>query len=223
MKRIYLGLLLFSVALLIPSCNKKNRRVIIGNLSFDYDANVWELVEKSETNGPLELKDKANNVISINVTKESTYQHPMAMISFIEGLLSESDGFEIYKEPSKITVNGTEWYEYGYLFKVDTTTYKIYQRYYGKYYNAASVSFTSTIDKFDAGFEEALRLFSGIIVEEVSNKENEEKAKQFLVGEWDLNGKGYLILNDDGTYEWYSDNNKDKSNMHYGTYGCDVE
>ncbi|CRZ34159.1 hypothetical protein DFR55_12018 [Herbinix hemicellulosilytica] len=223
MKRLYFGLLFFFVVLFIVSCNKKNRHVNIGNLSFDYDPNVWELVEKTDNSGPLELKDKDNNIISINVTKESTYQHPMTMISFIDNLLSENDGFEVYKEPSEITVNNTQWYEYGYLFKVDSTTYKIYQRYYGKYYNAASVSFTSTIEKFDAGFEEALKLFSGIKVEEIDNKENEDKAKKFLVGEWDLNGKGYLILNDDGTYEWYSDNSKDKNNMHYGTYGCDVE
>jgi len=137
MKKTCFCLLIILSASVFAACQKGSRLVNVGNLSFRYDANVWELIDKPDNTGPLELKDKDNNTISINVTKESTYQHPMAMITFIEGLLSEYEGFEVFKEPAAITVNGTEWYEYGYLYKVDKTVYKIYQRYYGKYYNAA--------------------------------------------------------------------------------------
>ncbi len=129
----------------------------------------------------------------------------------------------MFLEPNEITVNDTKWYEYGYLYKNGDTTYKVYQRYYGKYYNAASVSYTATAERYEAGYDEAIRLMSDIKVEEVSNEENEAKAKEFLVGEWDLNGRGYLVLSDDNTYEWYSDSSKDDNNKHYGIYGCDVE
>jgi hypothetical protein len=38
-----------------------------------------------------------------------------------------------------------------------------------------------------------------------------------------LEGRGYLVLKQDGTYEWFSDAYKDDNNKHYGSYGCDVE
>lgn len=223
MKKTRLGILVIMIIILFTACGKGTRPVSVGNLSFNYDSKVWEVIKKSDDNAPLEFKDSNNNTISINVTKESTYQHPMTMITFIKDLLSESDGFEVFLEPKEITVNDTTWYEFGYLYSTDFTTYKVYQRYYGKYYNAASVSYTSTLENYDEGIEEAIKLMSDIIVKEEDNQENEEKAKQFLVGEWDLNGKGYLILSEDGSYQWFSDSNKDKNNMHYGTYGCDVQ
>ncbi len=54
------------------------------------------------------------------------------------------------------------------------------------------------------------------------NEEAEEKAKEFLVGEWDLGNSGYLVLSDDGTYTWYMDSSKDEKNMHHGPYGGGV-
>ena len=56
----------------------------------------------------------------------------------------------------ELSVNDTTWYEYGYQFSDNTTTYKVYQRYYGKD-NAASVS-TATLDSYDAGIDEAIAL-----------------------------------------------------------------
>ena len=147
----------------------------------------------------------------------------MAMITFIESLISENAGFQVFLEPNEITVNGTKWYEYGYTYKDNSSTYKVYQRYYGKYYNAASISYTSTPDQYDSGYDEAIRFMSDVKIQEVDNKINEEKAKEFLVGEWDLNGRGYLVLSKDGTYEWFSDAGMDNNNKHYGSYGCDVE
>lgn len=222
MKKILRGLLILTLVLIMTACKKGIVPVTVGNISFSFDERVWRLV-KNNTNEPLEFADKNDNKITINVTQESTYQHPMVMISFLESLISDYTDFQVFIEPNEITVNDTKWYEYGYTYKNGATYYKVYQRYYGKYYNAASVSYTSTLDQYDAGYEEALKLMSAIKVEEVDNKKNEEKAKKFLVGEWDLAERGYLVLKQDGTYEWFSDAFKDKNNRHYGSYGCDVE
>jgi hypothetical protein len=223
MKKTLQRLIVLSIAFLLTSCSSGFRPASIGNLTFNYDATVWKHIKNNNENAPLELKDSNDNKISFNVSQESTYQHPLAMISFIESIISADESFQVYLEPNEITVNGTKWYEYGYIYNEGSTTYKVYQRYYGKYYNAASVSYTSTPDKFEGGYDLAIKLMADIKVEDVSNVENETKAKEFLVGEWDLNGKGYLVLSENGAYEWFIDSSKDKNNMHFGTYGCDVE
>ena len=51
----------------------------------------------------------------------------------------------------------------------------------------------------------------------------EAKAKEFLVGEWDMGGAGYLVIEEGGTYTWYMDSSKDAANMHTGAYGCDTQ
>jgi hypothetical protein len=210
------------MVLILTACSKGSVPVTIGNISFSFDEKVWTIVT-NKANEPLEFADKNDNKLSLNVSQESTYQHPMAMITFIENLISDNSGFQVFIEPNEITVNGTTWYEYGYIYDNGTSTSKVYQRYYGKYYNAASITYTSTPELYDSGYNEALKFMSDIKVEEVSNKENEEKAKDFLVGEWDLDGKGYLVLSEDGNYDWFSDSSKDNNNKHYGTYGCDIE
>lgn len=223
MKKVLQGLFILSMILVLTACSKGSPPVTIGNLSFSYNSKVWEHVKNNDKNAPLELKDKKDNKLSFNVSQESTYQHPMAMISFIENVLAGTDDFNVFLEPNEITVNDTKWFEYGYTYTVGSTTYKVYQRYYGKYYNAASLSYTSTPDKYDGSYDEAIKLMSDVKVEDVRNDQNEAKAKEFLVGEWDLNGKGYLVLSEDGTYEWFMDDNKDNNNKHYGIYGCDIE
>ncbi len=222
MKKILQGFIFLSMVFIITACSKDTVPVTIGNISFSFDEKVWTLV-RNVVNEPLEFADKDDNKLSLNVSQESTYQHPMAMISFIESLISENEGFEVFLEPKEITVNGTKWYEYGYIYKNGSSTYKVYQRYYGKYYNAASITYTSTPELYDSGYDEALKFMSDMKVEEVANEENELKAKELLVGEWDLDGKGYLVLSQDGRYEWFSDASMDNDNKHYGTYGCDVE
>ena len=223
MKKTIYVLNIFLIIFLFTACGKNTSSIILGNLSFKYDTKVWKMLEKSDESTSIELRDSNDNIINIYTSTESTYQHPMTMISFIEDILSSSEDFQVFQEPNEITVNGNKWYEYGYIYTVGSTTYKVYQRYYGKYYTAASVSYTSIIDNFYAGYDEAIKLMSQIKVNEEVNNENEKKAKEFLVGEWDLNKEGYLIFSEDGTYEWYSDKSKNKNNMHYGTYGCDVE
>lgn len=223
MKKTFQGLIVMALILLFTACSKGNQTLNIGNLSLNYNAKVWEKVEGTGENSPLDFINKAGNTISINVSQESTYQHPLMMISFVEEIVSSSDDFEVYLEPNEIMINNTSWYEYGYHYKDGSTVYKVYQRFYGKYYNAASISFTSTLDNFDSGFKEAEKFMADIVVEEIDNIEKEEKAKEFLVGEWDLSSAGYLVLNEDGTYAWYSNSSKDENNKHYGSYGCDIE
>ncbi|HKL79432.1 MAG TPA: hypothetical protein VJ888_03230 [Mobilitalea sp.] len=226
MKKIIQVLLILSTLLLLTGCsNKKDSQhpVSIGNLAFSYDENIWTNVESTDKSTPLEFKDSDGNLVNIFVSQESTYQHPLEMISFIESMVSTYDQYEVFLDPTETTVNGTSWYEFGYSFHNGTTIQKVYQRYYGKYYNAASISYNSTEEKYETGINEALKMMSDIKVTDVTNDVNEAKAQEFLVGEWELVNSGYLVLYDSGAYEWYKDNTKDKNNMHHGTFGCDVE
>lgn len=224
-KRTTAIILVLIILLLFSGCNKKEdlQPVSIGNLAFEYDTKVWTYYKSSDETAPLEFKDAKENTVSIYVSQESTYQHPMEMIQFFKNMASTKEGFEVFLEPTKIDVKGITWYEYGYLFKEGDVTRKVYQRYYGKYYNAASISYTSTDKNYDFGYEEAIKLMSDVKATDVNNDANEAKAHQFLVGEWDIAESGYLAFKDDGTYAWYKDATKDQSNMHYGAYGCDVE
>ncbi|MDF2486324.1 MAG: hypothetical protein K0R46_2492 [Herbinix sp.] len=226
MKKTIQIITFLSALLLLTSCSNKKedlQPVSIGNLAFNYDANVWEYKENTTESAPLEFSDAKGNTVSIYVSQESTYQHPLDMIHYFETLISTYDEFEVFQKPSSVEVNGDTWYEYGYSYKDGTTIHKIYQRYYGKYYNAASITYTSTEKEYQSGYDKAVKLMSDIKATAVTNDVNEGKAHEFLVGEWDVTNSGYLVLKEDGTYEWYKDSTKDKNNMHYGTYGCDIE
>ncbi len=226
MKKFMKIFIVLSALMLLTGCSNKKedlREVSFGNLAFHYDANVWKYNEKRTAADPVELSDAKGNLLTISVSQESTYQHPMEMIRFLELMNSANDGYEVFKEPAEVKVNGTAWYEYGYSYRDGSSTRKIYHRYYGKYYNAASISYLSTEEAYQSGYEEALKLMADITVTDVPNEANEAEAHKFLVGEWDIAKSGYLVLNEDGTYEWYKDSTKDKNNMHHGTYGCDVE
>lgn len=225
MKKVLPIIMLLSAILLITGCSKKEelRPVSIGNLSFEYDANEWKHLESKDENAPLEFTDSHENKISVYVSQESTYQYPMDMIHFYNTMVSGNEDFKVFQEPTKVEVNGNTWYEYGYSYKEGAIVRKVYQRFYGKYYNAASISYTSDEKNYDSGYSNAIKLMSSIKANDVTNDSNEAKAHKFLVGEWEVTGSGYLVLKDDGTYEWYSNSAKDKNNMHSGTYGCDVE
>lgn len=224
MKNLIKVFVMLSALLLLTGCSKKNEltTINIGNLTCHYDSDVWGL-SKTDEGAPLELKDSVGNLLTISVSQESTYQHPLDMINFLEEMISTKEGFQVFLKPTKIDVNGTNWYEYGYSFIEGSEITKVYQRYYGKNYNAASISFTSTDKNYEAGLEEALKIMSDVNTTNVSNDANEAEARQFLVGEWEVKNSGYLVLKDDGTYDWYKDSTKDPSNKHHGTYGCDVE
>lgn len=225
MKKIIQICFILSTILLLAGCSTKEdlRPVSIGNLAFNYDAKVWKHNQNKDQNAPLEFSDKHGNNISVNVSQESTYQHPLDMIAFFETMMSDKKDYEVFLEPTKIEVNGDNWYEFGFSYDDGSVVRKNYQRYHGKFYNAISISYNSTEENYDASYEEALKLLSDTKLTAVTNDENEAKAKKFLVGDWELEGSGLLVFKDDGTYEWYKDNTKDQNNMHYGTYGCDVE
>jgi hypothetical protein len=226
MKTKILAIIILSTLLVLTGCSDKKEElqpVSVGNLAFEYDAKVWKYNKSTDNTAPLEFTDSKGNTVSIYVSQEGTYQHPLEMVQFLESMVSTQEGFEVFLEPTKIEVNGTTWYEYGYQFKAGDAFRKVYQRYYGKFYNAASISFTSTDKNFDAGYKEALKIMSNIKTTDVTNEENEAKGREILVGEWDVADSGYLVFHEDGTYEWYKDSTKDKNNMHSGTYGCDIE
>lgn len=223
MKKVIQTLIIISALLLLTGCSSKKKEVSIGNISFNYDTKVWEYNENPDKSAPLEFSDANGNIINVYVSQESTYQSPLDMINYLKTMISTYNEYKVFLEPTKISVNGTTWYEFGYSYNDGTAIRKVYQRFYGKYYNAASITYNSTEKNYDSGYNKAVKLMSAVITKDIPNDVNEAKAHKFLVGEWDLGSSGYLVLNDDGTYTWYKNNTKDKNNMHYGTYGCDVE
>lgn len=224
MKNLIKAFVMIAALLLLTGCSKKNDLVAIniGNLSCHYDSQIWGL-NKTDEGAPLELHDASGNLLNISVSQESTYQHPLDMINFLQEIASTKEGFMVFLEPAKLEVNGTTWYEYGYSFIEGSYIRKVYSRFYGKYYNAASFSFSAPASSYDTGLTEALKIMSDTKMTDVTNEAKESEAKEFLVGEWEVKNSGYLVLKDDGTYEWYKDRSMDKNNMHHGTYGCDVE
>ncbi len=224
MKKTFKIFLLISIFTLLVGCNNTGKNhVSIGNISFEYNDDIWTYIESSEENAPIELIDEYDNVLSFFVTEESTYQHPLDMIDLLETLRLNNEDFQVFLQPTKINEDEDSWYEYGYEIDDGTRVHKVYHRFYGRYYNAINISYNSNIDDFDKSFQAAKDLMNSVVMDSKSNEDKENKAKEFLVGEWDLFINGYLILNQNGTYEWYQDSSKDKNNFHEGTYGCDIE
>lgn len=224
MKKNFRLLLLIFIFTFFVACSKtRENKVSIGNISFSYDDKIWTLVGDYDENGPLEFKDEYDNSLIIFVTEETTYQHPLEMIDVFETLRINNESFKVFLQPTQIDVKGSTWYEHGYELVDGTTNYKVYQRFYGKYYNAINIKYVSNTENFDKSLQAAKELMSDVEIDLLSNEKNEDKAKKSLVGEWDLSNSGYLILNQNNTYEWYQDSSKDKNNYHFGTYGCDIE
>lgn len=195
----------------------------LGGLAMLYDDSVWMEDTAQEADNSLAFEDGNGSVLGISASRESVYQHPLDMISMSRQIYATYEGYEEIEEPTLVEVQGENWYEWSYRYTENGSDMETMQRFYARNYYAYTVSYVAAKDSFEAGKTEALKVMNSIVMNVPDNAEAEAKAREFLVGEWDLGDSGYLVLNDDGTYEWYMMSDKDEKNMHRGVYGCDVE
>ncbi len=195
----------------------------LGGLVMMYDDTVWTSNEEGATDASLLFESGDSAVLGVSCSREGLYQHPLDMIRMTEQVYSTYEGYGELNEPEKVEVNGQEWYEWSYCYKENGQVMKSLQRFFAENYYAYTINFVADEKRFDELKDEALKAMNSVVMTVPDNAEAEEKAKEFLVGEWNMPGAGYLVLNEDGTYTWYMDNSKDEANMHTGVYGCDVE
>ncbi len=199
------------------------QKATLKELTMMYDAAVWSPTDVADAENILRFDASDNGVLGISRSVEGMYQHPLDMIAMAKQIYSGYEGFEILTEPVEVEVNGNSWYEWSYQYLQDGAILKTLQRVYGKNYYAYSLSYVSDEAGYDKNKESAQKAMDTIEVTVPDNLEGEARAKEFLVGEWDMGTNGYLVLKEDSTYTWYMNSTKDEANMHTGSYGCDVQ
>lgn len=228
-KLLKIGIMAVLSTALLSGCAKEGeasseyKQAGLGGLVMMYDDKVWTPNEEGTTDTSLRFEASGNGVIGVSCSKEGVYQHPLDMIAVTKQIYGTYEGYEELAAPQEVEVNGESWYEWSFQYREDGEIVKNLQRFYGANYYAYTVSYLSDEAGFDKNREEALKVMNSVVMTVPDNKEAEEKAKEFLIGEWDVGASGYLVINEDGTYTWYMDNTKDDANMHTGTYGCDVQ
>lgn len=194
----------------------------LGALTILYDDTVWAYSEEQGSDSSLAFTAADDSLLGISCSRETFYQHPLDMISMSRQIYSSYAGYEELEEPTAVTVQGDEWYEWIYKYEENGVPTVALQRFYGKNYYAYTMSYVTEEKSYESNRNEALKVMNSAVMSVPDNEEAEKKAKEFLVGEWDLGDSGYLVLSDDGTYTWYMDSSKDEKNMHRGTYAGDV-
>lgn len=195
----------------------------LGAMSLLYDDSFWTYAEAESTEASLIFRDAEDSVLGVSCSRESYYQHPLDMLNTAKQIYATFPGYEEIEAPIEVQVQDDSWYEWCCQYEEDGVTTVVLQRFYGKNYYAYAVSYTAEEAVYDAGKNEALKVMNSAVMSVPDNDAAEEKARQFLAGEWDLGDAGYLVMEQDGTYAWYMDSSEDEKNMHRGTYGCDVE
>ncbi len=200
----------------------------LGGLVMLYDDSVWTEQPDMETDTSLAFEDQNESVLGVVCSKEATYQHPLDMISVSKQIYVTYEGYEELEEPTEVQVQGESWYEWVIQYEENGVKTVALQRFYAKNYYAYYMTYAAEASAYEAGKTEALKVMNSVAMNVPDNAEAEAKAQEFLVGTWSIGAsvegdKGYLVLNDDGTYSWYMDSSLDEQNMHTGVYGCDVE
>lgn len=195
----------------------------LGGLVILYDDQFWTYDDTLGNDSSLAFTASDDSLLGITCSRESYYQHPLDMISISRQLNAVYENFEEIEEPTAISVQDDEWYEWIYKYEENGVETIALQRFYGKNYYAYTMSYVAEAATYESNKNEALKVMNSAVLNVPDNTEAEEKAKEFLAGEWDLGASGYLVMNDDYTYAWYMDGSKDEKNVHKGTYSGDVE
>ncbi len=194
----------------------------LGALALLYDETIWTYDDTQGGDSGLAFTAKDGSLLGITCSKESFYQHPLEMIRISEQICASYAKYEEVEEPTLISVQGEDWYEWVYRYEENGVSTVALQRFYGKNYYAYTMSYIAEEKAYEANKSEALKVMNSAVMSVPDNDEAEAKAKKFLVGEWDLGEQGYLVMSEDGAYNWYMDSSKDEKNMHKGAYCGDV-
>ncbi len=194
----------------------------LGGLTALYDDSVWSYNEEQSSDASIAFVDANESVLGIACSREGFYQHPLDMISMSKQIYSTYEGYEEVEAPKEVEVQGENWQEWIYKYEENGVKTVAMARFYSKNYYAYTMTYVAEESAFESGKNEALKVMNSAVMNVPDNAQAEEKAKEFLVGEWDIGASGYLVMKEDGTYTWYMDSSKDEKNMHKGTYGCDI-
>lgn len=227
-KIISIGLAGIMMAAALVGCKSTDaaanyKQAGLGGLVMMYDETVWTPNEEGSTESSIRFDASDECVLGVTCAKEGLYQHPLDMISVSKQIYSTYEGYEELSAPELVTVNDQSWYEWSFSYVEDGEVIQNLQRLYGENYYAYTLSYLSNEAGFAKNKEEALKVMNSVVMTVPGNEEAEAKAKEFLVGEWDMGGAGYLVIEESGTYTWYMDSSKDAANMHTGAYGCDTQ
>lgn len=192
----------------------------LGDLVLYYN-NKWNYDDSKSENASLAFT-RGDTLIGVVCSKETTYQLPQDMMKKSLDMVQEQfEDFKVIEDAKKVEVNGEIWYECSYVTGTgDDASYNV-QRCYGKNYYGYTVTYTGLEHDFHDFKSNAMTIMNSCVMNVPDNTEGEEAAKKELAGELDAGKNGYLELNEDGTYYWYSNSNKAMDNVHYGTYACD--
>lgn len=194
----------------------------LGGLVILYDDSVWTYDESLGNDSSMAFTAPDDTLLGITCSRESYYQFPLEMINLSRQLNSVYEDFEEIEEPTVLSIRDEEWYEWVYKYVENGVETIVLQRFYGKNYYAYTMSYVAEAQAYESTRNEALKVMNSVMMSVPDNTEAEEKAQEYLVGEWDLGESGYLVIDRDYTYTWYMDSSKDDKNMHRGTYSGDV-
>lgn len=193
----------------------------IGKLKFYYNKE-WTYDKEQSVEDSLAFT-RGDTLLGVICSNETTYQVPQEMMKRSLAMVEQTaEDFELVEEMTGLDVNGTKWYQCVYKTgKGDQEQYSL-QRTYGKYYRAYTMTYTGLKKDFMKYKTNAVSILNTAVFEEdEAQNPGIELAKKELIGELDAGQYGYLELNEDGTYYWYSNADKTMENYHYGTYACD--
>lgn len=203
-----------------PDSNKGDKiEAGLGDLKIYYNDTWTYDHEQSENQSLAFTKGKA--LFGIVCSQEATYQHPLSMMTSSLNMVSQTEGYKLLKEPTRLVINGEVWYECQYERDNNGAKEISIQRCYGKNYYAYTATYTAIEDDFEKYKDEAVGFLDSIVMNVPDNKDGQAAAMKDLVGEYDAGDDGYLVLNDDNTYYWYMESSKSMDYVHYGTYACD--
>lgn len=230
MKKIWMMILTLTVCMVtLMGCSNSAGKTVsmqtatVGGMTLDYDENLWVYSEADSTDTSVVFRIGEECILGISCSMESTYQNGRDMVNMTKVFVETYEGYAEVKPVEAVEVNGETWYEWGYQFEESDITHKELRRCYGKNYYAYSIAYTATEDAYDKYLADAMAVLDTVKMNVPENTEAEAAAKAELVGEWDLADAGYLILKEDGTYQWFIDASKSADNMHCGTFACDTQ
>lgn len=203
------------------STKTNNIEAGIGKLKFYYNKE-WTYNEEQSVEGSLAFT-RDETLLGVICSNEKTFQVPQDMMKRSLSMVEQTaEDFELIEEMTGIDVNGTTWYQCLYKTGKGNNEQYSLQRTYGKYYRAYTMTYTGLKKDFMKYKTNAVSIFNtAVFTKDEELGPGAEIAKKELIGELDAGDYGYLELNEDGTYYWYSDSDKNMENYHYGTYSCD--
>ncbi len=215
------------LALVIPLCvflgikfadkedenlNINNKTLTLDKVSFKYNDSKWKL-EKDETDKKTLTNKESTIYFKYNFSKDY-----YTIDTYID-LMKESykkEGYNISENMQDITINNVLWKKVEY----EKDDNKYIELIYVKDYIIYRFIYTSPSKTFDSSLKNIEEIYNTLEYDDEEDRIDAENAKRKLIGEWQWEGQGYIVIDDTHMYV-YRDSSKDENNVVYGTYKLD--